>query len=839
MLFASLDWIPYDTWLRYRNPVPISPSLVVVARDRASEVTFGTGRWDRAVLARLISEIHEAGAVVVGVDHKLDRASSAQLGGASSDVLLLEAARTAGPIVFAHDSESPLATDATILGHLLTAPNADRVVRAVPLSSEIGTQIVPAFSQALFDRTRNHTVPLSQRPSLVNVVGDGSLNGFTPLSFAALWEAIENNQDEQMAGWFKDKVVVLLPDPAPAETWLLPTGLTVTGSTLHVHALNMLLTTNSICRLGTLSGYLAALLLASLAAWPLLSFPGSRGLILAGTVIATYGVAVAVAMLAGHFTIPVALPLTAAAVGFAGTTAWSHLTAGQLRRLLEQDMLRLQQEAGALRSVLVIRENRTDALEEDVATAQAALAQTRDRQSELTQTVERLQQELSEVRSQEESVRRQLAALSRELSGFRTAVSPAPLGDAELVRLSEEAGALGIVTRNRALLLSLRDLKRAAKSDLPILLLGEPGTGKELFARAAHRLSPRNGKPFLAVNMAAISPELFESEMFGHLRGSFTGATQDRRGYFELANQGTLFLDEIGDLRLEHQGKLLRALQDKTFYRVGATTPTTVNIRIVAATNRDLQRGVTEGWFREDLYFRLTGLVIRLPPLRERPEDVPALAGHILAELARNSNRPAASLSPEAVTVMARHPWKGNVRELHHALERAVALSDSAVLTSRELHLEGSPAQGERKGVAMPEPAGDAAVLDCLRRQGFDMQATAQTLGWDRSTVTQRLKGLCFQALVDTNGDQAQAAASIAGDPSHLKTVRLKLMDYSNHLHSVIEPFETADEALHECKRRFKNLPDRHFVSLERVVREHFHRRGHSPSRHLRNTSGA
>lgn len=821
-LFTSLDWLPYDTWLRHRDPIPVSPSLVVVERDKASEEKFGTGQWDRAILARLITEAYEAGAVAIGIDHRLSHASPAQLGGAASDALLLEAAKTAGHVVFVYDSESPLATDATILGHLLTTPGLDRVTRAVPLSSEFGSQMVSAFSQALFERATKQTAPVPPHPALVNVVGDGSLNGLAPLSFATLWDAVENNRDEQLAGWFKEKVVVFLPDPAPSATWLLPTGQAVGGSTLHAQALNMLLTDNRVCRLGTIGRYAVALLLAGLVAWTILSFRESHGLLLAAGVVVTYGVVLAAAMIVGHLLLPGALPLSAATLVFVGTTAWSHLTAGQHHRLLEQDMLRLQQDATALRDALVLRENRAEALEEDVATARAALAQSSGHQSELEQTVERLQQELAEVRSQEDGVRQQLTTLSQELTGLRTACTPAPLGDAELVQLSEESRALGIVTQNRALLLSLRDLKRGAKSDLPIVLLGEPGTGKELFARAAHRLSPRSGKPFIAVNMAAISPELFESEMFGHLRGSFTGATQDRRGYFELANHGTLFLDEIGDLRLEHQGKLLRALQDKTFYRVGATTPTTVNVRIVAATNRDLQRGVSEGWFREDLYFRLTGLVFRLPPLRERPEDVPALAEHMLVEIGKNSNRPAVKLSVEALTTLMQHPWKGNVRELRHGLERAVALSDSSVLTPRELHLE-EPTAGERKqGLTMPEPAGDAAVLDCLRLHEFDMQATAKALGWDRSTVTQRLKGLCFQSLVETGGDTTATARQLAGNPALIRTVELKVADYYGHLLDCIRTFTAADEAISDCKRRFKNLPDRHFKAVDKLVREQF-----------------
>jgi transcriptional regulator with GAF, ATPase, and Fis domain len=253
-----------------------------------------------------------------------------------------------------------------------------------------------------------------------------------------------------------------------------------------------------------------------------------------------------------------------------------------------------------------------------------------------------------------------------------------------------------------------------------------------------------------------------------------------------------------------------------------------VDVRIVAATNRDLQRGVSEGWFREDLYFRLKALVFRLPPLRARPGDIPAIAEAALVEIARRMGRPAPKLSHDAIRLLSDHEWPGNVRELQHALERAVALSDGPVLTKTSFYLEGVSTNGEQariRSMTLPDSASDTAVLNCLRQHGFDMQATAKTLGWDRSTVTQRLKGLCFQALAESNGDQAKAAIAIAGDPSHLRIAELKLMDYYGHLVSVIEPFATPDEALLSCKRRFKNLSDRHFVSVEKLVRQQFRRK--------------
>ncbi|MGH8865046.1 MAG: sigma 54-interacting transcriptional regulator, partial [Burkholderiales bacterium] len=525
--------------------------------------------------------------------------------------------------------------------------------------------------------------------------------------------------------------------------------------------------------------------------------------------------------------LPLALPLSAAAIVLVGTTFWSHLTASQRMGLLERDMLRVQQEAAAVREALVLRENRAEALQEDLDQARAAIAHSTGHQEDVSRAAETLRTELVEVQAQEEAARQKLVDLSRELAGLRVvAGSSSQLRDAELERLRDECRQLGIVTQNHQVLGLFRDLKKGAKSHLPALVLGEPGTGKELFARAIHRLSLRAGKPFIAVNMAAISPELFESELFGHVKGSFTGAAQDRRGYFELAHHGTLFLDEIGDLRLDHQGKLLRVLQEKTFYRVGATPPTTVDVRVVAATNRDLQRGVSEGWFREDLYFRLKGLVFRLPPLRDRQEDIGLLAEHCLADTAKQLGREAPKFAQEALDALLQHEWKGNIRELRQCLEQAVALAERPLLTKEDLRLQAptfvSSSDRSRAPKMLPEPAGDAAVLDCLRLNGFDMQATAKALGWDRSTVTQRLKGLCFQALVETNGDKSQAAATLAGDPTLTRTVELKLIDYYDHLLATIQPFATVEEALHDCKRRFKNLPDRHFASVETLVRQHF-----------------
>ena len=266
--------------------------------------------------------------------------------------------------------------------------------------------------------------------------------------------------------------------------------------------------------------------------------------------------------------------------------------------------------------------------------------------------------------------------------------------------------------------------RKAATSKATVLLLGESGTGKEIFARAIHNWSERKNQPFVAINCVGLSKELLESELFGHEKGSFTGADQLKKGKMELANGGTVFLDEVGDVSQELQTKLLRFLQEREFDRVGGVKPIHVDVRIVAATNRDLDIAVKEGRFREDLYHRLNVVPIILPALRERREDVPALAHHFLQRFAKEVKKNLSDINEEALGKLSAYDWPGNVRELANVIERAVVLGQGPEIAPHDL-----PA---RIVVAQSEPQSDGisyrGAMDAYRRQ-LVMRALAQTQG--------------------------------------------------------------------------------------------------------------
>ncbi len=300
-----------------------------------------------------------------------------------------------------------------------------------------------------------------------------------------------------------------------------------------------------------------------------------------------------------------------------------------------------------------------------------------------------------------------------------------------------------------------QQIQRVAGTDSTVLLLGESGTGKELFARAIHHLSPRRDHPFVALSCAAIPEGLVENELFGHERGAYTGAGARKVGKIELAHRGTIFLDEIGELPMPIQSKLLRVLEERQFERVGGTQPIEVDVRILAATNKDLRGAAADKSFREDLYFRISAVPITIPPLRERGDDVLLLAEHFLERYRREFRKPALHLTERAKMRLATYPWPGNVRELQNAIERAVILSDGQALDVAALQLPAArPASGQMPATMLEETFQWEGTLQQVSERAvahverFKIETALRECKWNKTRAAEKL-GVSYKTLLN------------------------------------------------------------------------------------------
>ena len=317
-------------------------------------------------------------------------------------------------------------------------------------------------------------------------------------------------------------------------------------------------------------------------------------------------------------------------------------------------------------------------------------------------------------------------ALTAEVRGLRQRLAE---------RTDEDWG--GFLTRHRDTQALLDLAATVAESDISVLIEGESGTGKELVAQFIHQKSSRSAKPFVKVNCAAIPENLLESELFGHVKGAFTGALKDREGRFELAAGGTIFLDEIGELPPIIQAKLLRVLQNREFERVGESKTMQVDVRVIAATNKNLDEALKEGTFREDLFYRLNGVRLKLSPLRERPEDIPLLIEHSIKKFAKEAP---VEVSPDAMKALRAYRWSGNVRELENVMQRAVLLARAGMIEAAHLPEEFLSASSPRSDVALSLEEVEKLHIKRVLQQVKDYQQAAETLGIDPATLWRKRK---------------------------------------------------------------------------------------------------
>jgi two-component system nitrogen regulation response regulator NtrX len=350
-------------------------------------------------------------------------------------------------------------------------------------------------------------------------------------------------------------------------------------------------------------------------------------------------------------------------------------------------------------------------------------------------------------------------SLEKTLLTVKNAFNYRRLKDENIILRQQAKGQYKLTGEGPAIRQLQETIERVAPTQATVLITGENGTGKELVARAIHHLSPRNTRPLVEVNCAAIPEDLIESELFGHERGAFTGANERRRGRFDMANNGTLFLDEIGDMSLKTQAKILRILEEQRFERVGGTKTFQVDVRIIAATNKDLKQEIEEGWFREDLYYRLNVIPLNVPPLRERTEDIPSLVEDFLEEFARESSIAKKSVADDVISVLQRQPWPGNVRELKNFIERLVILVPDEVIELQHLPASVLESYDPVTAISVLDQANfkEAKIQfekEYLRKKlaeyNWNISKTAGAIGIERSHLHRKLKAYGIEQKKET-----------------------------------------------------------------------------------------
>jgi transcriptional regulator with GAF, ATPase, and Fis domain/CHASE2 domain-containing sensor protein len=851
------------------------PRIVLVDIDDDSIDRIGRWPWDRAYHAKMIDLLSKSGAAVIGYDILFS-----QPGKADEDRTLLDALARAGnvvsPVGIELDRNTPslylakreigalqgIRETGTMLGHISSNRDLDGTIRRVPLVVDSGEELVPAFSLAILeryfrapmdkvviepgkhivlkgqnnpspDRSGDLEIPIDRQGTLlINYVGRWT-DTFSHFSFADLLEAGTTDEGRQaLSEFLRGKICIVSNTATGYDLKPIPYEKDYPGGGIHANAVNTVLTGLYLRPAQGLVSIGVVFLLSILTSVLSIRTRWWLGLIWSGLIGAVY-VFLSVLAFSKGYVLEILAPVSA--VALTGSVCLLYQNYLSRRHVIElvREKARIGETLRDVTDALRINEASLTHDREELSRLMDEIRQVRNEENEKFIRIKHLEAALDQANSDREKLLRKKAALEEKVADFLMAPAGEPnsvTGEWEIIR--QECAHHGIITQNTQVLEAFKRAKRAAVTKDCVLILGETGTGKELFARAIYKMSSRSNKPFVTVNVPSLQDNLIESELFGHKKGAFTGAISDKMGMFKRADGGTIFLDEIGDMKIELQTKLLRVLETGQVDSVGGSAPVFVDVRIIAATNRDLESEVRLGNFREDLYYRLMVVPVHIPPLRERPEDVEFLADYFLKELNLEQNRKLKGFSVEAMNRIKRHPWAGNVRELKNAVHRGSTNAGAEVISVGDLQLAEARisvnvyGKDDRKEATMEaDPISDEDFLDLVRNNRFSISKTAEDIRLARGTVGNRFKGICFGILARCNGDIKQAAEVICAGKSGADTVEQMVGEYYHNLLAMIRGFDNCSDALNECRRRSgKNLPQRYFQSVDYLVQRHFNK---------------
>lgn len=879
-LFIAWEQKTLDARFILRGPLATHPDIIMIDADDASSKIYGRWPWKRTVYTEMVRFLQREKPKVVAYDILF-----AHPGNEEEDRSLIEAVGQSDNILFPVATElsyedktssalvpisglisAPVDSDflsvtrsilplpelkekVAGLGHIAANRDSDGVIRRVPLLLNYQGKLLPSLSfQAVLNflevspdslKFQDDTLilpravfPGSAKPvdisvpidrhgqMLINFVGTWTKT-FKHASFASVLEAKPGqSQGEDLTG----KLILVSNALSGLDFTIIPFEKNYPGGGIHANIINTILTRDFLREVSETGALFLTLVisLGTAALFRIRSYLGKIASVIGLLVL--YGLS-SVALFHLGLVIPVVVPLLSILFTAIGVSTYQAYVEKKHADHLSREKKYMEKRLAEVLEGLTLKMNEVESIQQSLDVIKSNFKE----QEELSQTNARkiadFEQKLSAAIQQSEHLKTERESLERKVLDLEIHVfEDVTLEENDWERLRQECERVGIITRAQNVLEIFQMLKQYAKVPSAVLILGVSGTGKELFARAIHLLSDRKNQKFVAVNMAAIPHDLVESELFGHVKGSFTGALSNKKGKFMEADQGSIFLDEIGEMSRNIQVKLLRVLQEKEVQPVGGQ-PCSINVRIISATNKNLKDEVARGAFREDLFFRLNTLPLNLPPLRERGEDIEFLVQHFVDKYSREYGKPIEGVSESAMSVLKNYYWPGNVRELENVIQRGIALAKTELIQTSDLGITPGPASSIEEGTSpaqKPATDLDELMLDALRENGFEVNATARKLNMSRNTVASRFKGICFKRLVVHQLDADKVAKNMTHDTVQRKLVMQKLKEYHKNLVKNAGRFDQEEKAVADAIQKAKNVPSEYHFAIEQLVRKCF-----------------
>ena len=872
-LFRDWDRKTLDMRFQIRGPITTDPNIVMVNADDPSAEVYGR-KWSRSVHADMIDFLRQENSSVTVYDILFAFPDSVDDGGfqrlveatknnarviypvsvdfieqnepaAKGEVPALLSLKTL-PAATANSKnfksvKSELAplpqlrSVANGIGHIAANRDKDGMVRRVPLLVRYHGKLLPSLSlQAVLNYLH---IPLSNikiTESAIHLKGaatsDNSAatdisipvdsNGQMLINYAGRWEETFKHEsfasvlsnDPKTSKSVEDltgKLVLVSNTMTGADIKSIPIEEYYPGSGIIANEINTILTRNFLRETGEIFN-VSLIFLLGIATSTILF---SRRYLVQSVLVISLAVGYAIAnffvfqsgVVMELFTPLCSIILTALLVSIYRASVEKELSDSLLK-----EKSRVESHLGSIARDLTGKEEELRKIQTKLNTLQEGVDRGRDLGDAQAQEIDTLNMKLQSLIEDKERLLAERVILKNEALDLTLHISIKKPIEGEPQLLKQECEQYGIRTQNPKTLETFRILKQAATTSSSVMILGETGTGKELFARALHSQSGRKDKPFMAVNCGAIPHDLLESELFGHEKGAFTGASQMRKGRLELANEGTIFLDEIGDMPAALQVKLLRVLAEREIDRLGGTRPIKIDVRFITATHRNLEEAINNGEFRKDLFYRLNTIPIKLPPLRERKEDIEMLAQHFLGKYSVEYKKDIQGISKRAITKIKDYHWPGNIRELENVIQRGITMATGELIQENDLGLGNG-------GTSTENP--DELLLSKLRENNFEINQTATGLTMHRNTVTARFKGICFDLLVKHQVDSEKAAGEISGGASNRSTVLQMINEYHENLRNTARESQSLDEAIQTALKRNKNVPAHYHSAIEKLVR--------------------